>query len=57
MVMSLVGNSDIIRVYIQWIKCSQVPIEVEQGGLAVFKRNIIAAIQQAIHNQNGEDYE
>ena len=42
---------------LDFFEYTQVPIEVEQGGLAVFKRNIIAAIQQAIHNQNGEDYE
>lgn len=42
---------------LEFFEYTEVPIEVEQEGLAVFKRNIITAIQQAIHGQNGNGYE
>ena len=40
---------------LDFFEYTQVPIEMEQGGLAIFKSNIITAIQQAIHEQNGNE--
>ena len=33
---------------LEFFECSRVPIEVQQGSLAVFKKNIVAAIRQAV---------
>ncbi|MDJ0306644.1 DUF1638 domain-containing protein [Dehalobacter sp.] len=40
---------------LDFFEYTQVPIEMEQGGIAVFKSYIITAIQQAIHDQNANE--
>lgn len=42
---------------LDFFEYTRVPIEVEQGGLTVFKSNIMAAIQQAIYGQNRSGHE
>ena len=42
---------------LDFFEYTEVPIEVEAGGLEVLKSNIITAIQQAIHDQSEEGYE